>query len=566
VVKLREFAKPAVSVPLALFALALLLRLIGVDWHGHHNDEDLGGPARVLSGDFHPRSYYYPPLLTYLVAVADVLLFALGWLLAWWHSASEFRAAYFTDWTPFFVTARTAVAICSATAAPIAWALARQVRLSRNAAVMAGLAAALLPGAIYWAHIAKSDSALGPAYLLCVLCALRMAERPSSLARPVQLGIAIALAVSFKQSAVFFLFPAFAFFAPWSLYNAAERRPLIRSWVVATTAAAIAIAILNLAIIVDPKPFVQAQEVQSQMSFRAASFDETLRIWRQQLVSPNNGLPVITLMGAVGLWGLGVARSRPSARLLLVLLGIGWIGATVIILALVGARQPLQLWLPNLVVGFVAAAIAAGILVDSTNRILRPVGYGGFGLLVVSAVIRIVPILDQATAPPMQASVAAVIRGTVPPAGKIVSNVDFSSYLPLSRESQTWPRARHERLAKIYGVKLPPPDRPFTGVANGYTIVDFPWVIGGLEAFSADQVKVVVPYAWPLQPEEWDLSWWLGQGFHVFVVSDEAGLKNDPVPAYRRFFRSLDRCSLLKRLPPRRPLFAERETSIYQCD
>jgi hypothetical protein len=393
-----------------------------------------------------------------------------------------------------------------------------------------------------------------------------MVDRPGSLALPAQLGVAIGLAISFKQSAIFFLFPAFAFFASWSLYNATARRELIQCWLVAIAAAVIAIAVLNLAIIVDPKPFLQAQEVQSQMSFRAAPFDQTVRIWLQQLVAPNNGLSFMTLMVTVGLWSLGVARSRPSARLLLVFLGIGWIGATLIIWALVGTRQPLQLWLPNLVLCFVAAAIAAGALVDGRNRILRLVGYGGFGVLVVSAVVRIVPILDQATAQPMQASVAAVIRSTVPRASKIVSNVDLSSYLTLSRESQTWPRARHERLAKLYDVKLPPPDRPLTGVANGYTIVDFPWVIGGLEAYSADQVKVVVPYAWPLQPDEWQLRSWLAQGFHFFVVSDQIGLRNDPVPAYRSFFQSLDQCELLKKLPARRPLFGERETSIYRCD
>ena len=108
-----------VWIPLGLFALALFLRLIGVDWHGQHPDEDISGPARLLSGDLRLHSFYYPPLLTYLVAVADVFLFVLGWLLGWWHSAAELRAAYFGNSTPFFVTARVVVAICSATAAPV---------------------------------------------------------------------------------------------------------------------------------------------------------------------------------------------------------------------------------------------------------------------------------------------------------------------------------------------------------------------------------------------------------------------------------------------------------------
>ncbi len=70
--------RPAVLVPLGLFALALLLRVIGANWHGTHFDEDIGGPARLLSGDFYPRTFYYPPLLTYLVAIAYVPLYGWG--------------------------------------------------------------------------------------------------------------------------------------------------------------------------------------------------------------------------------------------------------------------------------------------------------------------------------------------------------------------------------------------------------------------------------------------------------------------------------------------------------
>jgi hypothetical protein len=392
-----------------------------------------------------------------------------------------------------------------------------------------------------------------------------MLERPSSLSRPIQLGIAIALAVSFKQSALFFLVPAFAFLAPWSLYESSERPLLIRSWAVAIAASSITAVLLNIAILADPKPFLAAQAVQSQMSFRPASLQETMKTSYMQLVGPNVGLPVVALIVAPTLWMLGIVRGRSSVRLLLVAMGIGCVGAAMIICSIGGGRQPLQLWLPSIVLGVVAAAIGAGTLVAGSNRVLRMLGYAGFAVLVASAVVRIVPILTQATAPPLAARIATVIRRAAPAEAKIVSNVDLSPYLPLSPESQTLPRARHERLAKHYGIVLPPPDRPLTGVANGYTIIDFPWVIGGLEDYRADQVKVVVPYAWPLQPEEWRLSSWLGQGFHLFVVSDAAGLQNNPVPAYRNLFRAIDHCARIATIQAARPLFGEHDARIYSC-
>lgn len=561
----RRLATPALLIPLALFALALLLRLVGVDWHGQHPDEDIGGPVRLLSGDLRLHAFYYPPLLTYLVAIADVPLFTLGFLFGWWHSTAELRAVYFSHPTPFFVTARVVVAICSAAGTPIAWALARESRLSRGAAPMCAVAAMLMPAAVYWAHIAKSDNALGPAYLLCVLCALRAIDRPESLFRPAVLGFAVAAALSFKQSALFFIGPALAALAAWSLYQAKGALILVRSWAVAFAAAVVAAVILNIAILVDPSPFLAAQEVQSQMSFRGSSLAETLKISVQQLSASNGGASSTSLVIIPLLWVLGIANGSARVRLLLITLAIGWIAGAATICLIAGSRQPLQLWLPYLVVGFVAAAAAAGSLVDNSSRALQAIGYGGFGLLAIGAAIRIVPILEQATEPPMGARVAAIVRRVEAPPARIVSSVDLSADLPLSPESQTLPRARHERLARRYGLTLPPPERPVTGVVNGYTVVDFPWVIGGLESYRADQVKVVVPYAWPLQPEEWQLATWLGQGFHLFVVSDALELRDNPVPAYRDLFRAIERCPQIAVVPTSRPLFGERETRIYRC-
>lgn len=564
--RMRVLATPAVLIPLTLFALALLLRLIGVDWHGRHADEDIGGPVRLLAGDFHLHSFYYPPLLTYLVAIADVALFAWGRLLGWWHSAAELRDAYFSHSTPFFVTARVVVAICSATAAPIAWALAREVRLSRNAALMSGVAGMVVPGAVYWAHIAKSDNALGPAYLLCMVCALRMIDRPASLARIVLLGASIAVAMSFKQSALFFIAPTFAILMAWSFSQTAGVRTLTRSWAIALAVTVVVGAILNIAILSDPKPFLAAQEVQSQMSFRAASLRETLATSALQLTAASGGASPLALFVAAILWLAGILRGTGKVRLLLIVLGIGWTAAAITICAIAGSRQPLQLWLPYLVVGFVAAAIAAGALVDAKGRAFQLLGYGGFGFLVISSAMRIVPILNEATEASMSARVAAIVREAAPVPTRIVSSVDLSADLPLSPQSQTLPRARHERLAKLYGITLPPPERPVTGVANGYTVVDFPWVIGGLEAYRADQVKVVIPYAWPLQPEEWQLRSWLAQGFHLFVVSDAVGLRDNPVPAYRGLFREIERCPQIAVVPTNRLMFGESETRIYRCD
>ena len=67
----------------ALFGLTLAIRLIGIDWHGYHPDENPRAAARVLAGDLTVESFY-PPLFDYLIAVAYVALYAIGRVASWW--------------------------------------------------------------------------------------------------------------------------------------------------------------------------------------------------------------------------------------------------------------------------------------------------------------------------------------------------------------------------------------------------------------------------------------------------------------------------------------------------
>ena len=85
------------------------------------------------------------------------------------------------------------------------------------------------------------------------------------------------------------------------------------------------------------------------------------------------------------------------------------------------------------------------------------------------------------------------------------------------------------------------------------------------DVYRPDQVKVVLPYAWPMQPEEWRLDRWRAQGFHLFVVGGAQGLIDNPVPEYRAFFRAVDRCPHLASLAAARPLFFEEDVRVYRC-
>ena len=203
----RSKRLPIVAILALLFLFALALRLIGIDWGGAHDDENPAAAAKVLTGQLTNDQQYYPPLFTYLTAAAYAVLYAAGRVIGWWGSSAEFREVYFVDKTPFLIVGRAVTATLSATAAPLAALLALDHHVRKRDALIVGALVALLPGAIYWAHIAKSDSALGPAYLLILLTGFRLLDRIGSRGRALALGAALAIAVSFKQSAIFFIVP-----------------------------------------------------------------------------------------------------------------------------------------------------------------------------------------------------------------------------------------------------------------------------------------------------------------------------------------------------------------------
>ena len=96
-----------------------------------------------------------------------------------------------------------------------------------------------MPAGVFWSEIAKSDNALGPSFLLVLLTAFRLYEDPYRTDRQIALGSAIAIAISFKQSAIFFLAPmVFILFAA-EMFSQQKKQVVIRAWTVAGVVAAL---------------------------------------------------------------------------------------------------------------------------------------------------------------------------------------------------------------------------------------------------------------------------------------------------------------------------------------
>ena len=567
----RSKRLPIVAILALLFLFALALRLIGIDWGGAHDDENPAAAAKVLTGQLTTDQQYYPPLFTYLTAAAYVVLYAAGRVVGWWSSSAEFREAYFVDKTPFLVVARAVTAMLSATAAPLAAVLALDHHVRKRDAVIVGALVALLPGAIYWAHIAKSDSALGPAYLLILLTGFRLLDRIGSPGRALALGAALALAISFKQSAVFFIVPIAVILAAAALWGS-QRQPLkaVVQALAITVVTAIALWIpMNIGIVLNPQGFIDAQVVQSQMSVRSAGPAIAAQEWFKSVTHTVSGIPAVVLI----LWALTVGTAlvsikTPAIRFRIVTMTTATVIGMVIIAAIAGTRQLPYLYLPYTTLIVTALAIAA-LTVARTGEKATKILFAGLLLAIIAALftVRAADILRQTLAPPIAGRLAVAIAQIAPPGARILSSIPLDGRLPVASISGDENRARHERLARKYNVTLPPVAAESVRTApGGYIVRDYPWVIGGLESVDPDKVKVVLPFAWPLQRGEWQLDYWRAQGFTLFVIKN-ARLFDSPLPAYRDFFRSLRAtCQQVARIEGGRVIFGEEEAFIYRCD
>lgn len=564
----RTATKRNAIVFFALFAFALAIRLIGIDWHGYHPDENPRAAARVLAGDLSVESFY-PPLFDYLIAVAYAALYVLGRALSWWNSTAAFRDAYFNDPLRFYLTSRFVTAILSSLLSPLTFVFGIVHGISWRASALAGAAAALIPGSVFWAHIAKSDVALAPAFLFAAIAASLMTAQPEQRSRQALLALAIALAVSIKHSAVFFIVPLLLLVMATSLRQTRPGR-LAAAWLTSLIGAAILWVPMNIGILLDPEHFLAAQRVQALMSVRSSGIRETMAAVIATLTSTDTGLPIYL----IGLWALvppllvGVVVAPPSGQQFvraILVVQAATIIAMLMLVYLGGIRQPTNLWLPYTSLIAVTLVLVIAAYLDRPARFERVTAAGLMAFCVIAFSVRTFAIVQQATAKPNGAVIAGHIRSIAAPGTRILSAIDLSSSLPISPASHNEQRARHERLAAKYGVALQPSGRPLMPEATGaYTVVPFPFVIGGLENVPPDQVTTVVAYAWPLQPEEWRLSHWQERDFR-YVVADKAG-HTHPVPAYRSFYRELAaRCRTLAQVRTARPLFWEHDVNVYDC-
>jgi hypothetical protein len=199
------------------------------------------------------------------------------------------------------------------------------------------------------------------------------------------------------------------------------------------------------------------------------------------------------------------------------------------------------------------------------SRSIQVLAAAFIAVTALTFVARDVVIIREALAEPLQKRIAVKLK-QLSPENRILSNIELSSAMNVSSVGDEEVRARNERLATKYNVALPKVatesqrSRP-----DGYVVRPYPFVIGGLESLSEKDFKVVLPYAWPIQLEEWTMDYWRSLNYTTFVVVDH-GYFVHPVEAYRKFFNAVrTSCKEIARIEGPKPFFDQVDTYIYSC-
>ena len=557
------------AICLGLFVAAVLFRAIGADYGFFNGDERVNDSARFLAGELVPTQHFYPPFFNYLNGIAFAGLFVFGLLSDMWSNTAEFRDAYFNEPTPFYVTARYVTAVIGAICAPLFYSSARRIGLSPSLTFATGAFAAIFPIAVFMAHIAKGDTALATACVAVVWAFLWRIDTSNTRRWDIIIGVAVALAFGFKQSALLVLGPL----AIGMILVLARREGLaqaLRSFGLSVLVLLILWPIMNIGILLDIEGFLAFQKIQAVMSVReedpfGVGLPITLGIFGDAVTGLN---PVVFAISMVVPFWLVAKACTLSLRDALVAIWVTNVISIVVISLTVGTRQPEHLFLPNLYIQLLLAAIVLmdmlRVYVRLPRIIIAVAALVGLGIMAGGTA----NVLQQALIQPNNERLADFLAENYPGA-RVQTGIVLP--VPQTMAAQQMELDRFDRLGEKYDIEMPDlaEERILNENAdNAIFWVNTPFVMSGLEGEDAKDADFPVqPHAWPVQPEEWKLDNWIKDDFDIFVVNDFDYLIEDSrSPDIRSFHQELvERCDLVREYDARKPLFLEFDITVFDC-
>ncbi|MBX2813596.1 MAG: hypothetical protein KTR25_17395 [Myxococcales bacterium] len=552
---------------IVIYVIGLLVRLAGVSWGGINEDEFINKAVRFLSGDPKPIDFFYPQLTSIISAIACGIMFLFGRFFGLIDSINELKEIYYANDEIFRVASRCAHSAIAALAGPISYLVARYFGFAYRVALIVALTTTLSPASIWFSHFAKPQNGMAVGALAATAFAIAYMNDVQQRKFAVGIGISAGVAIAFMQSAIFILIPLAVTTFVHSLTDPrAKTQNVLADSGIATAFMGGTWVVLSALDLLYFAEFLEYQVLQSQLSLRSnGDFGTLYNHAFPVAISSTQGFGPITLILAP--IAAAFSRVRPIKWL-----SIAFMVSAFVLAWTVGDRVMPRLFLHFIIALLALSALSFASLTDQKQLFLQRVGWIGMAALLVGNCWGTALILRQAWSPSAPTLVSQALRELVTPKGPMV----MASYV---RETGLQPNAmaealayaRHEQLAEKYGISIPSrsPERMeyLRAQGGGYPIIGMPWVIGGLETTKPEDVKVIKPYAWPVQPEEWDLDYWLVKGVKIYVTRNLAFYASNKATEFYRSFHQelLDRCKLANHVNADRPLFFQTDYHIFDC-
>ncbi len=245
-------------IPLSIFLLALLARIIGFSWGlpnagrwgSYHPDESsrqiVSAVASVVGGDLNPHFFSYPSLPVYATSAIYLVMSALG--LTTPAAPSPYPWSSVRD---ILVAGRAFSVLCGAGTAVCVWGMAREVGLRRGA-IGAGVLLALCPGLVQHSHFATVDVPATFFVSACLWATLRAANHPTQTKWWIWSAILAGLATGTKyNAAIVVIAPLVALF----MANRGENKPAKGLFAAILGLAALAFVVSTPYALITPREF-----------------------------------------------------------------------------------------------------------------------------------------------------------------------------------------------------------------------------------------------------------------------------------------------------------------------
>ncbi|WP_338467476.1 glycosyltransferase family 39 protein [Novosphingobium sp. ZN18A2] len=186
---------------LAIIVIAALVRLATVRFGlPALNDPDelmfeMGAAHMLRDATLNPGWFGHPATTTmYVLALIDVGVFAIGWLLGWFAGPAAFVKAIWFDPALVILPGRVMIVICGVLTVALTARLGERL-FDRHVGLAAAALLALDPVHVFWSQVVRSDVMASVFLLLCLLSTLTVARSGrwrDTLLASMWLGLAVA--------------------------------------------------------------------------------------------------------------------------------------------------------------------------------------------------------------------------------------------------------------------------------------------------------------------------------------------------------------------------------------